>query len=188
MNVKCPLSLQKYQVGSMYIDKNHTDVECTCSCYDLFVLQVTPHNQQVRPKVFITIIDNKRCVRVSHKTKAPPPHPPPKKKNIVAASFSPESSQMQPPSTNLQSSITALNLESIESIMPFLFISLAKNNSTSELHLSQGKENVVQRRERERNLSKHCVEFPSLFTKVCKIQSIEVINLQFVHSYTICSA
>lgn len=151
MNVKCPLSLQKYQVGSMYIDKNHTDVECTCSCYDLFVLQVTPHNQQVRPKVFITIIDNKQCVRVSHKTKAPPPHPPPKKKNIVAASFSPESSQMQPPSTNLQSSITALNLESIESIMPFLFISLAKNNSTSELHLSQGKK-MLCREEREREI------------------------------------
>lgn len=94
---------------------------------------------------------------------------------------------MQPPCTNLQSSITALNLESIESIKPFLFISLAKNNPTSELHLSQGKK-MLCRGERERNLSKHCVEFPSLFTKVCKIQSIEVINLQFVHSYTICSA
>lgn len=59
---------------------------------------------------------------------------------------------MQPPSTNLQSSITALNLESIESIMPFLFISLAKNNSTSELHLSQGKK-MLCREEREREKS-----------------------------------
>lgn len=123
------------------------------------------------------------------KQKPPPPPPPPQEKNIVAASFSPASLQMQPPCTNLQSSITALNLESIESIKPFLFISLAKNNPTSELHLSQGKKMLCrEERERERNLSKHCVEFPSLFTKVCKIQSIEVINLQFVHSYTICSA
>lgn len=59
---------------------------------------------------------------------------------------------MQPPCTNLQSSITALNLESIESIKPFLFISLAKNNPTSELHLSQGKK-MLCREEREREKS-----------------------------------
>lgn len=79
------------------------------------------------------------------------PPPPPQEKNIVAASFSPASLQMQPPCTNLQSSITALNLESIESIKPFLFISLAKNNPTSELHLSQGKK-MLCRVEREREI------------------------------------
>jgi hypothetical protein len=36
------------------------------------------------------------------------------------------------------------------SIKPFFFISLAKNNQTSELHLLGGKNNVVHERERER--------------------------------------
>lgn len=120
------------------------------------------------------------------KQKPPPPPPHPKKKILLQLLFLQRAYRCSLPVPTCKA---ALNLESIESIKPFLFISLAKNNPTSELHLSQGKKMLCrEERERERNLSKHCVEFPSLFTKVCKIQSIEVINLQFVHSYTICSA